>query len=132
MTKEQIATNIPPHNKDCIMFMWTTHAFIEDALDILKRWGFEKKAILVWDKEKMGMGSWVRMQCEFCILAIKGNPSWDVRDMRDIIREPRTTHSTKPKLFYELIDTKLKKNFLKLDFYARNKREGWDVYGDEV
>jgi len=133
MTQEEIIKNIPSHNENSIMFMWTTHQFIEDALDILKEWGFEKKAILVWDKEKMGMGAWVRMQCEFCILAVKGKPCWGITDMRDIIREPRTTHSSKPEMLYEIIDKHFdKKSFLKYDFYARKKRDGWDVFGDEV
>ena len=132
MSIAEIRHNVPSHNDDCIMFMWTTHRFIEEAIDIVQRWGFEKKAIMVWDKEKMGMGSWVRMQCEFCILATKGNPQWNIKDVRDIIREPRTKHSVKPEALYNMIDNRLSKEFIKLDFYARKKREGWDVYGDEV
>lgn len=119
-------------SNNSIMWLWTTHKFINDAMVLMKGWGFEYKAILVWDKEKMGMGSWLRMQCEFCLLGIKGKPIWNVRDMRDIIREARTTHSTKPNVLYDLIDKNWGKEFLKMDFFSRKKREGWDVYGDEV
>lgn len=49
---------------------------------------------------------------------------------RDIIREPRTTHSTKPEIFYKMVDEICAGR--KLDYFARKKRNGWDVYGDEV
>ena len=117
-----------PADENSILFLWTTHQFIWDAKALLKKWGFEYKAILVWDKEKMGMGSWLRMQCEFCLIGIKGKPLWVTKDMRDIIRESRTAHSTKPEIFYNLIDKNFK-DFRKLDYFARNKRDGWDVYG---
>ncbi len=61
----------------------------------------------------MGMGSWFRMQCEFCLLGIKGKPFWNIKDMRDIISEGRTKHSQKPEGFYNLIDLNSKKVSLK-------------------
>lgn len=113
---------------DCVLFLWTTHQFIWEAKELMNKWGFEYKAILVWDKEKMGMGNWLRMQCEFCLIGIKGKPIWDAKDIRDIIREPRTKHSTKPESFYSMID----KNFVgkKLDYFNNGrKRKDWDSYG---
>jgi len=34
-------------DKDCTMFMWTTYPMMEQAIDLMKTWGF-KKIILVW------------------------------------------------------------------------------------
>ena len=119
-----------PSSPDCILWLWTTHKFIWDARELLSHWGFEYKAMLVWDKEKMGLGVNIRMQCEFFLVGFKGKPYWQGSSSRDIIREARTTHSTKPNSFYDLVN-KLTIG-RKLDYFARKKREGWDVYGDEV
>jgi N6-adenosine-specific RNA methylase IME4 len=130
MTQEELIDIDIPSNENSILFLWTTHKFIWDAKKLMELWGFEYKNILVWDKVKMGLGEWLRKQCEFCLIGVRGKPVWDVKDMRDIITEARTNHSKKPSIFYELIN----KNFVgrKLDYFARKKREGWDVYGDEV
>jgi hypothetical protein len=89
MTQEQILALNPPFAEDCVLFLWTTQAFIWDAKELLDAWGFTYKATIVWDKEKIGMGMWLRMQCEFCLVGIKGNPPWNNTRWRDIIRESR-------------------------------------------
>ncbi len=121
--------NIPIED-DGILFLWTTHQFIWEAKQLMNDWGFDYKAILVWNKEKMGMGSWLRMQCEFCLIGIKGKPLWKAKDIRDIITQPRTKHSVKPEIFYKMVDEICAGR--KLDYFARKQREGWDVYGNEV
>lgn len=116
-----------PTKKDCILWLWTTHKFIWDARQILEKWGFEYKAVLIWDKEKMGIGKYLRLQCEFCLIGFKGKPLWENKNIRDIIREPRTGHSVKPESFFKMIDD----NFIgrKLDYFGRKKRDGWEVFG---
>jgi N6-adenosine-specific RNA methylase IME4 len=130
MSQEELKNINMPAANDCILWLWTTHRFIWDAKDLMDHWGFEYKAALIWDKEKMGIGTWVRMQVEFCLLGIKGKPLWDVTDMRDIMREPRREHSRKPDVFYKLID----ENFVgrKLDYFSREHRNGWTLYGNDT
>ena len=130
MAQEQLKELKIPASDDCVIWLWTTQAFIWDAHNLLKHWGFTYKAILTWDKENIGMGAWLRMQTEFCLLGIKGKPLWGITNMRDIIREPRREHSRKPETFYELIDN----NFVgrKLDYFSRNTRNGWDVMGNDI
>jgi len=130
MTQEQLMDIDLPSNDNCILWLWTTHNFIWDAKKLLEFWGFEYKCILIWNKEAMGIGKWLRKQCEFCLLATKGKPLWTATDFRDILSEQRTTHSTKPEIFYKMVDKYCIGK--KLDYFARKKREGWDVYGDEV
>jgi len=116
---------------DCVLWLWTTHKFIWTARQLLGKWGFKYKAILVWDKEKMGMGHWLRCQSEFCLLGIKGKPEWELYDERDIIRSARNNHSEKPDEFYKMIE-KMCPAQKKIDIFARKKREGWEVFGDEL
>lgn len=119
-----------PFTEDSILFLWTTHKFLPDAFDIIKHWGFEYKATLVWNKEKIGMGAWFRMQCEFCLFSVKGSPMWDNTTERDIITEGRREHSRKPDAFFEMVN-KLTVG-RKLEYFAREPRPGWDVFGNDI
>lgn len=131
MSLEEIADlKLPMEESTAVVFLWTTHAFLKHAFGLLEKWGLMYKATIVWDKEKMGMGATIRMQCEFCLLAVKGKPLLQGASIRDIIREPRREHSRKPIAFYELVE-KLTVG-TKLDYFSREQREGWDAYGAET
>lgn len=63
-----------PANENCILWLWTTNAFMHEAFHVLERWGFQPKTIVTWVKNKMGSGDWLRGKTEHCILAVKGHP----------------------------------------------------------
>jgi N6-adenosine-specific RNA methylase IME4 len=130
MSIEQIKQIEVPSSDNSVVFLWTTHKFLNDAFDILKTWGFQYKGTLVWDKEKMGMGAWLRMQCEFCLIGIKGKPYWDNTKYRDIIRESRREHSRKPDSFFEMVENITLGR--KLEYFSREKRNGWEVFGNDI
>jgi len=119
-----------PARENCILWLWTTEKFLCEARELLKIWGFEYRGLLVWDKQRMGMGIFLRRQCEFCWLGIKGKPLWRPTALRNIIYAPRTVHSEKPDAFYKMVN----ENFqgAKLDMFARKPREGFTVWGNEV
>ena len=100
---EQIRAINLPLKEDAVVFLWTTHAFLEEAFKLLRVWGLTYKATIVWDKVQMGMGRNIRLQCEFCLLATKGSPIIEGSATRDIITEQRRQHSRKPIKFYELV-----------------------------
>lgn len=129
LSQEELKTLEIPSTNDCVLWLWTTHKFLWDAKELLEHWGFEYKLTLVWNKEKMGMGEWLRCQAEFCLLGIKGKPEWNMTNQRDIISESRREHSRKPDLFYKLIKelTPVKG----LDMFGREKRDGFDSWGNE-
>lgn len=130
MSIEAIKSIELPVLDDSIVFLWTTHKFIKNAFDILQSWGFEYKATMVWDKEKIGMGAWLRMQCEFCLVGIKGKPYWENTIYRDIIREPRREHSRKPDAFFEMVENITKGR--RLEYFSREKRNNWEVFGNDT
>lgn len=121
---------VMPAADNASLWLWTTHRFLWDAKHLMDLWGFEYKATVVWNKEKMGMGAWFRMQCEFCLVGIKGHPKWNLTNQRDILSVPRGEHSVKPMEFYKMVEgiTEGKK----LDIFARGKKTGWSVYGNEL
>jgi N6-adenosine-specific RNA methylase IME4 len=129
MTVEQISKIELPASDDCVLFLWTTHAFLRDSFTLMEEWGFNYKATIVWDKVKMGLGRTVRMQVEFCLVGLKGSPIINGSSERDIITEPRREHSRKPEAFYQMVERMCIGN--KLDFFSRQNRENWDHYGAE-
>lgn len=129
MSQQELLAMEPPFASDCVLFLWTTHQFFWDAGELMRHWGFTYKATLVWDKEKIGMGAWLRMQCEFCLVGIRGKPTWSNTKHRDIVREARREHSRKPEAFYEMVeDITIGR---RLDFFSRQQRPGWETFGND-
>jgi N6-adenosine-specific RNA methylase IME4/DNA-binding XRE family transcriptional regulator len=130
MSIEQIKAIELPLMENAVVLLWTTHKFLPDAFEILKEWNLDYKATLVWNKEKIGMGAWFRMQCEFCLVGVKGKPYWENTTYRDIIIESRREHSRKPDSFFEMIEKITMGN--RLEYFSREKREGWKVFGNDI
>lgn len=130
MSQSDLMALQPPFADDAVVFLWTTHQFIWDAKALLDHWSFNYKATLVWDKEKIGMGSWLRMQCEFCLVGVRGKPVWQNTTWRDVIREPRREHSRKPDTFYRMVEECTTGR--RLEMFAREQRKGWGAFGNDT
>lgn len=128
MNIEEIEAIEIPSTEDCILWLWTTNAFMHEAYHILEAWEFEPKTILTWDKEKMGIGVWLRGQTEHCILATKGKPKINLTNQTTIIQAKAAKHSEKPDEFYKMIEI-FCLGQQRLDYFARRRREGWEPFG---
>ena len=71
MAIDEIAAMDIPAEDNCILWLWTTNAFMHDAYHVLDAWGFTPKTILTWVKSRMGTGDCLRGITEHCILATK-------------------------------------------------------------
>ncbi len=116
--------------KDCVLWLWTTNAFMRDAYDCLDAWGFTAKTILTWDKQKLGLGDWLRNVTEHCILAVKGKPVVALTNQTTLLSVPRREHSRKPEEFYTLVEALCPGS--KLEMFCRTQREGWTAWGAET
>jgi N6-adenosine-specific RNA methylase IME4 len=112
---------------DCILWLWTTNAFIWEARECLDAWGFEKKTILTWVKDKMGIGDWLRGRSEHCLMAVKGKPLVDLTNQTTVITGPLREHSRKPDAFYALVESLCPGN--KLEMFQLEPRENWQGWG---
>jgi N6-adenosine-specific RNA methylase IME4/ParB-like chromosome segregation protein Spo0J len=122
-----------PSADDSVLFLWATAPKLEEALEVLNSWGFTYKTCAVWDKEKIGMGYWFRGQHELLLVGTKGSfptPEPSAR-FSSIIKEPRSTHSTKPKVIYEMLEAMFPGRTY-LELFCRTPRDGWEVWGNEV
>jgi len=126
-TIEQLKDLNLPYADNCVLWLWTTNRFMHDAFHVLDAWGFEPKTILTWVKHAFSLGVYLRGQTEHCILAIKGTPNIVLTDQPTVLFDERKEHSEKPDKFYEMVD-RLCPGW-KLEYYARKKREGWEIYG---
>lgn len=115
---------------DCVLWLWTTNAFMRDAYRCLDAWGFREKTILTWDKELLGLGDWLRNVTEHCILAVRGKPVVALTNQTTIIREKRREHSRKPESFYSLVEALCPGS--KLEMFSRSPRDGWARWGAET
>ena len=112
---------------DAILWLWTTNGFLHEAFHLIEHWGFEYKGCLTWAKDKMGLGRWLRNQTEHCLLAVKGKPVIDLKNQTTILHAPNRGHSVKPVEFYDVVDSYC--FGVKVDWFARNTREGWVSFG---
>ncbi len=130
MPLEDIAAIEIPAQDDCVLWLWTTHKFMRHSFDLLDGWRFRDVAILTWVKDRMGLGSWLRSQSEFCIMAVKGKPIINLTNQTTVISGPLREHSRKPDEFYEMVDELC--TGAKIDYFSREFRDGWYQYGNET
>jgi N6-adenosine-specific RNA methylase IME4 len=124
---------------DCVLFMWVTMPKLNECFDLIKAWGFEYKTVaFTWvklNKNKptpfMGMGRWTRANAEVCLLATKGKPKRISASILSVVMSPIEAHSKKPDEVRKRI-VQLIGDVPRLEMFAREKTEGWDVFGNEV
>ena len=124
---------------DCVLFLWVTFPILPDAFKVIETWGFSYKSVaFVWVKPNKnkegwfyGMGNWTRANAEICLLATKGTPKREARNVQQIISEPRREHSRKPDVTRERI-IHLCGDLPRVELFAREALPGWAVWGNEV
>lgn len=112
---------------------------LDECWELIKNWGFEYKTVaFVWVKRNKkaptffwGMGRWTRSNAELCLLATKGKPKRINASIHSIIDTPIEAHSKKPQEVRDRI-VKLVGNLPRIELFAREKSDGWDVWGNEV
>jgi N6-adenosine-specific RNA methylase IME4 len=131
------------------LWLWCTNSFIVEAHQIAEAWGFDPKTLVTWVKvlnapielpperesavpvkERIGMGHYLRNTTEHLLFASKGNLGTERSDMPTHFFAERAEHSSKPEKSYRLISEMSEGPYLEL--FARDSREGWDVWGNEV
>jgi len=133
MELEEICNLEIPAAKDSILFLWTTTAKIDWAMKVIEVWGFVFKTSMVWVKDKIGMGHYVRNQHELVLIATKGQigtPSPAARPS-SIFYAKREEHSKKPEILFELIEQMYPEGKY-LELFSRASRENWVCWGNEV
>ena len=126
-------------HENCILFLWVTMPSLIEGIELCKEWGFEYKTCgFVWVKRNKvspswfwGMGFWTRANAELCLIGTKGHPKRLAKNVHQIIDTPIQRHSQKPDCTKDKI-VQLMGDIPRIELFARQKTEGWDVWGNEV
>lgn len=139
MSIQEICSLPIPANDNAVLLMWTTFPQLEEAFKVIQAWGFKyKTGAFTWVKTNkdgsvyMGMGRHTRANAEICLLATKGKGVPRINaSVYNTQLHPRSRHSEKPQAFRDEI-VRLYGDVPRIELFARQKTEGWDVWGNEV
>ena len=133
LMKTQDIKNLPVSNladEQCWLFLWVTNNFLKDGLDVMESWGFTYITNLVWAKNTIGLGYYFRGQHEICLFGKKGQIKPLSRSESTLVVAKKQKHSKKPEEFYKKIESVSLEP--RIELFARSKRDGWDVWGNEA
>lgn len=139
MTIDEICALNVPSEDNSVLLLWTTFPQLEESFKVIRAWGFKyKTGAFTWVKTNkngsiyMGMGRHTRANAEVCLLSTKGKGVPRVSaSIYNTQIHPRSRHSEKPQAFRDEI-VRLYGDVSRLEMFARQKIEGWDVWGNEV
>lgn len=117
---------------DAVLFMWATFPLLEDALQVIKAWGFDYKTAFVWDKERSNIGNYHDARAELLMIGVRGSCPIEIsKRFPQVQALPRGRHSEKPEAFRELIDT-MYPTGPRVELFRRGAApKGWVIWGNE-
>ena len=137
-------------NNNCALFMWVTFPYLEEQIKLFKHWGFRYRTVgFNWIKTNkrqnleqysylptepdpfFGVGYYTKSNSELCLLGIKGQLEVLDNSISSIVIAQRREHSRKPDEIRDKI-IRLFGDLSRIELFAREKTEGWDVWGNEV
>lgn len=126
--------------EDCMLLMWATWPKLEEAVALMRDWGFSYKTVFtVWVKQNkisdrlaIGSGCYTRANTEFLLLATRGHI---VRYQQDtnfvsVYVSHKGRHSEKPAAIYRQIYDRIG-DLPRIELFARRRKRGWDAWGNE-
>ena len=134
------ALPVPQHTREkSHLYLWCPNAMLAEGLQIMRAWGFTYKTNIVWYKirkdggpDGRGVGFYFRNVTEIILFGVKGSLRTLAPGRRqvNVIVKRKREHSRKPDELYPIIEGCSPGPYLEL--FARERREGWMQWGDEV
>lgn len=121
-----------------ILFLWATFPKIQEALDVIKAWGFEYKTVgFTWVKKNknggnfFGVGWYTKSNAEVCLIGVKGRAPKVSNKISSVVETVRERRSAKPGIVREKI-VQFCGDVPRIELFARERVPGWDAHGDEI
>ena len=133
MSVEDICTQGISDPNGSALFMWFSPPIMEDALAVMRAWGFKYKTIShVWNKQRVNPGAYTLSSCEMVMVGTrKKRPSPRSMKERQLVTVPRTRHSAKPDEVRESIE-RMYPEARRVELFARGEQvDHWTRYGLE-
>jgi len=115
----------------CHLWLWTTNQFLHAGFHVMDAWGFKYLSPITWVKPS-GVGNYFISVTQTLLFGYKCKCVFPLERYKPTVIStglPKK-HSQKPEAFYELIESISPPP--RLELFARNKRDGWDCWGNEV
>lgn len=118
-------------------FVWTIEKYLLKTEEMMKSMGYKVHARIIWNKVTgMPTAFTVRYQHEYLLWCYKKSKIlMPVKEEQgqwgDVFTEQVKRHSQKPEHAYEMIEAMFP-DVEKIELFARNTRNGWDCWGNEV
>jgi N6-adenosine-specific RNA methylase IME4 len=122
---------------DCLLWMWSTWPHVEQALRLMKHYGFTYKTGGSWTKttptgkRAFGTGYILRSTTEPFLIGTMGEPVTASKSERNLIESGRREHSRKPPEAREMLQ-RLCPSAFKCELFAREPWPGEEVWGNET
>lgn len=126
-------------DNNCILFLWATFPNLKEAFLVMEAWGFEYSTLgFSWiklnpenGKPFFGIGYYTKSNCEVCLIGRKGKPPKISNYISSVVMSKRREHSRKPdEVRKRIVD--LCGDVPRIELFARQRYEGWDVWGNEA
>lgn len=119
------------------VFIWTIDKYLHETETMMKSLGYKLHARFIWDKlNGVAPAFTVRFTHEYLLwFYVPGLILMPLKEYRGkfttVIREQATVHSRKPETAYKMLELMFGQECKRLELFARQKRYGWDYYGDD-
>ncbi len=131
-----------------VLFLWATMPLLEDALVLMREWGFDyKTTAFTWVKLNKngellkedgtlnafsGLGYYTNSNVELVLLGRKGKSlERESKSVKQVVVAPIGAHSAKPAEVRDRIVT-LYDDEPRLEMFARVAPENWDIWGNQA
>ncbi len=135
---------------DSILLLWATGPKLDEAIDVMRRWGFSLVTVVPWIKTspkagdvRRGIGFWFQSCSELLLVCRRGKARAPAQERKGIKQlgllvgdgdrsfwAPRGAHSRKPPSLSEWAEALLPGP--RLELYARQQRPGWTCWGHDT
>lgn len=120
-------------DKNCHLYLWTINKYIRESYEVAESWGFNVSCLLTWCKPRhgIGIGGTFVQTTEHLLFCRRGTLKALKRIDTTWFEQPRLKHSVKPDFFRNMI-VEVSGNLPRIELFAREKRDGWDVLGNDI
>ncbi len=121
------------------LYLWVPNALLAEGLAVMAAWGFIYKSNIVWHKirkdggpDGRGVGFYFRNVTELVLFGVRGSLRTLSPGRRQVnfLATQKREHSRKPDELYDIVERCSPGPYLEL--FARQRREGWAHWGNEV
>jgi len=115
----------------CHLWLWTTNQFLRQGFDVMESWGFKYLSPITWVKPSV-IGNYFVHRTQTLLFGYKEKCLFPLGRYKPtvLMTSLPKRHSKKPEEFYELIESISPEP--RLELFARERRFGWDCWGNEV